>query len=197
MINDEMLEKISDKLKKPYVQMKAEDFERLPRKCKELFFACMESDPINGDEYIPFYVSELICKEAQSPIEQIFYTAFNIVSFHSKYNFYLIPQYVTNTKEAYRSDFAFETDIIEKDGNLKFKEWFCLLIECDGHEYHNSSKDQVARDNKRDYELKKLGYDILHFSGSQIYRDPIGCAKDVYSYILNRIEVVQPCQAES
>lgn len=58
-----------------------------------------------------------------------------------------------------------------------------LVIECDGHSFHEKAKKQVEKDNKRDYDLKMSGYDILHFSGSTLYNKTEQCAKDVFNYI--------------
>ena len=59
-----------------------------------------------------------------------------------------------------------------------------LIVECDGHEFHEKTKDQVEKRNKRDYNLKMQGFDILHFSGSEIYKDPVGCARKCIDYII-------------
>ena len=35
-----------------------------------------------------------------------------------------------------------------------------ILIECDGYEFHQKTKKQVENDNKREYDIKMLGYNI-------------------------------------
>jgi hypothetical protein len=50
------------------------------------------------------------------------------------------------------------------------------VIECDGHDYHERTKEQAAHDRARDREMQRLGYLVLRFTGSEIWRDPIGCA---------------------
>ena len=62
-----------------------------------------------------------------------------------------------------------------------------MVIECDGHDFHKLTKSRVSHDNQRDYDLKIAGYDVLHFSGSQIYSDPYKCAKEVYEYIKSKV----------
>lgn len=54
-----------------------------------------------------------------------------------------------------------------------------LVIECDGHDYHERTKEQAARDRKRDRTLTSLGYCVIRFTGSEIWRDPWQCAFDV------------------
>lgn len=60
---------------------------------------------------------------------------------------------------------------------------FCYAIELDGYDYH-SSKAQMNKDYERERELQKLGYKVIRFTGSQIYKDPFGCAKEVIEMIL-------------
>jgi len=54
------------------------------------------------------------------------------------------------------------------------------VIECDGHDYHDLTKKQASRDRKRDRVLQDLGYRVLRFTGSDICRDPFGCAEEVW-----------------
>jgi hypothetical protein len=57
-----------------------------------------------------------------------------------------------------------------------------LIIECDGHDFHERTKEQAARDRARDRELQANGFTIFRFTGSEIYRDPIGCASQVVKW---------------
>ncbi len=58
-----------------------------------------------------------------------------------------------------------------------------VFIECDGHDFHERTKQQAARDRKRDRQLQQSGTPILRFTGSEIYADPIGCAIEVFDII--------------
>ena len=60
-----------------------------------------------------------------------------------------------------------------------------IIVECDGHEFHQKSKQQVEKDNQRERDLKKLGYEVVRFSGSEIFKDAEKCVKDLLD-ILNR-----------
>lgn len=57
-----------------------------------------------------------------------------------------------------------------------------MVIECDGHEYHERTKKQAARDKKRDRELQAMGMAVFRFTGSQIHNDPGSCASEVISF---------------
>jgi len=51
------------------------------------------------------------------------------------------------------------------------------IIECDGHDFHERTKEQAARDRARDRAAQSAGYMMLRYTGSEIYRDPLGCAR--------------------
>lgn len=149
-------------------------FLNMPRKVQEMFFDDIErASRITGE-------LEIIDTFCESPIEKIFYFAFLLRS-----NIPLEPQYeVTANGKSYRADFCFISDNWPW---FKTKNPVAVIIECDGHEYH-TSKQQVIRDNERDYDLKLAGAEVIHFSGSQIFRDPHKCAKDAEELILKKLK---------
>jgi very-short-patch-repair endonuclease len=55
-----------------------------------------------------------------------------------------------------------------------------VIIECDGHEFHEKTKEQAANDKRRDRDLVKNGYTILRFTGSEIYKDASKCVGEVF-----------------
>lgn len=57
-----------------------------------------------------------------------------------------------------------------------------LVIECDGAHYHGSP-EQVERDKRRDRYCTACGMSVMRFSGSEIHRDPRGCAAEVGLWI--------------
>ena len=62
-----------------------------------------------------------------------------------------------------------------------------IVIECDGHDFHEKTKAQVTKNNERDMDLKKAGYDVIHFNGSQIFNNPMKCANDTIDLIIENI----------
>ncbi|MGQ4661316.1 hypothetical protein [Lysobacter sp. F6437] len=74
-----------------------------------------------------------------------------------------------------------------KDGDWFYRVDFLLVcgrkplfrrafaIECDGHDWHEKTKEQVARDKLRDRRLLLDGITPVRFSGSEIHRDAAGC----------------------
>jgi very-short-patch-repair endonuclease len=59
---------------------------------------------------------------------------------------------------------------------------FNLVVECDGFQYH-STKEKFVADRQRDRLLKKNGFDVLRFSGSEIYKDPAKAGIELYQYL--------------
>ncbi len=57
-----------------------------------------------------------------------------------------------------------------------------FVIECDGHDFHERTKEQAARDRKRDRDLQRLGVPILRFTGSEIFRDLDHCIDQVDTF---------------
>lgn len=62
--------------------------------------------------------------------------------------------------------------------------WRKLVVECDGHEFHEKTKDQVARDKAREREIVSAGYEIFRFSGSEIWRNPLDCAGQISDWMV-------------
>lgn len=170
-------------------------FDKLPQRCKEIFFEysylyCMGEMQSNPSGFI--LVSGLyIDEECKSPIEQILAFALSIVSYEkedaNKPTLYLTSQKCIEANNCrYYADLYFDTNYILEEG-FKACNDLKLVIECDGHEFHEKTKEQVIKGNERDYNLKLSGYEVLHFSGSQIFNEPLKCAFEIFDYIEKRV----------
>ena len=53
-----------------------------------------------------------------------------------------------------------------------------LVVEADGKAWH-TKPEQVQADEKRESRIRALGYDIIRFTGSQIWQNPVLCASQV------------------
>lgn len=88
----------------------------------------------------------------------------------------------------YRVDFLIDRvdELPEPVEGKPAKEWPVkrytsqLIVECDGHDFHEKTKEQAKRDKKRDRELQKCGYAVFHFTGSEIWNDAFKCAAEAY-----------------
>ncbi|ACL58471.1 endonuclease domain-containing protein [Methylobacterium nodulans] len=82
------------------------------------------------------------------------------------------------------ADFLLSVQRIE-DGAV-----FRVVVECDGHEFHERTKEQAARDRSRDRALQARGCVVMRFTGSEVYRDPVRCACEALDWCLARMTEV-------
>ena len=90
--------------------------------------------------------------------------------------FYIIPQLRIGS---YRADFAL---VIQTDGYS-----FRLAVECDGHDFHEKTKEQAAHDKARDRFFLERGWPVMRFTGSEIHRDAPKCANQAMDFLLRAI----------
>ena len=55
-----------------------------------------------------------------------------------------------------------------------------VVVECDGHAFHERTPEQAAHDKRRDRFMTRAGYKVLRFTGSEVYRNLWGCVSEVY-----------------
>jgi very-short-patch-repair endonuclease len=94
----------------------------------------------------------------------------------------IVPQYNWN---GYRIDLALRVP------DYRFK-W--LFIECDGHNFHERTKEQAARDRQKDRDIQAAGVPILRFTGSEIHRNLEACAAQVFQFLDDRADDWLPGQ---
>jgi very-short-patch-repair endonuclease len=75
----------------------------------------------------------------------------------------------------------YRADILIMSKNLA-GQWMKLVVECDGHDFHERTKEQAAKDRSRDREMQGAGYTVFRFTGAEIYRDPVKCAQQVVAW---------------
>jgi very-short-patch-repair endonuclease len=51
-----------------------------------------------------------------------------------------------------------------------------LIVECDGHQFHERTKHQARYDRRKDRALQELGFKIFRYTGSEIWDDAFHCA---------------------
>lgn len=86
----------------------------------------------------------------------------------------------------YRADLVVEaiTDLYELNAAR-------VVVECDGFNFHDRTRDQACRDRARDRYMQREGYVIARFAGDEIVERPFECAFDVYDLILRNALRVQ------
>lgn len=85
--------------------------------------------------------------------------------------------------ESFRVDFLVS---MVREENDRSQEPIQLVIECDGHDFHEKTKEQARKDKSRDRELKMLGYEVFRFAGSEIWASASQCAYQAVEFIDSR-----------
>jgi very-short-patch-repair endonuclease len=132
-----------------------------------------------------------LCRRCESPIEALLLAAMhshNRVGGMRHYHFCLAdkPSPVPAFDEAafiytqvcvgeYRPDILILDATLPM--NLREPRW--MIVECDGHEYHERTKEQARRDKKRDRFFTAKEFKVLRFTGSEIWADPDACAEEI------------------
>lgn len=143
------------------------------------------------NEIIDYHKASLVnaIEDCESPIEMIM--AMQLYEASNRYSLTLsglgielygfVPQatYDFDGKK-YRSDFSAYILDTTDDREHGF------IIECDGHDFHEKTKEQAQRDKERDRLFTKNGYTIIHFTGSEIVRR--NCGEEVFQIILKHFE---------
>lgn len=110
-----------------------------------------------------------------TPIEKIMAVElYKARSGYGENNFRLAPQHKIMN---YTADFYIEYQSIGMELPIK------IVIECDGHEFHEKTKQQASKDKKRDRDLTTSGYLVLRYSGSDIVNDPYTIHRDLNDII--------------
>lgn len=64
-----------------------------------------------------------------------------------------------------------------KDG----KQMSAVIVECDGHDFHEKTESDRRYEKQRDRYFQRLGYKVIHFTGSEIVKDPFAAAAEAIS----------------
>ena len=62
-----------------------------------------------------------------------------------------------------------------------------LVVECDGHDYHDRTKEQASRDRRRDRALQTDGWRVFRFTGSDIWHDAGGCVAQCFDFLAQAV----------
>ncbi len=58
-----------------------------------------------------------------------------------------------------------------------------LVVECDGHEFHERTKEQAQKDRSRDRTLQSVGLTIFRFTGVELFANPATCAVECLTHL--------------
>lgn len=111
----------------------------------------------------------------ESPLEAAFFRCWSVMDQRMESGcidvrmFSLTPQVEAH---GYRIDFVVTPE--------KPMRGFKFAIELDGHEFHERTKEQATRRNRRDRELAAAGWTVVHVSGSELYRQPYETVSEIW-----------------
>ena len=177
----------------PDIPLNLEIFLTLTRRSQELIFGCINSNnkkalyhlsTLNG--FINYYQTlGMFNGSPKSPIEEIYHIADIIYNYEirgakntSNIGFPYLQYEINVNDKKYIADFYYSG---KKHGSERGN--YKVVVECDGHDFHERTKQQVKYDNERELELLTAGYDVVRFSGHQIYENPIMCVYKVHEFI--------------
>ncbi|UYL93794.1 putative endonuclease [Geobacillus phage vB_GthS_NIIg9.7] len=128
-----------------------------------------------------YYITSAL--NCESPIEQLLLLHLLGLREHNHFKDFdsdayvmILPQKeVEYEGNKYRIDIAIEIKFMNKT--------HLFAIECDGHEFHEKTKEQALRDKKRQRDLTALGYHVIRFTGSEIWHKPSKAAHEVIKLI--------------
>lgn len=132
---------------------------------------------------------EIINQEIKSPIEQLFLIAIKAMCLGSDVPFNPDPYYsesnnwqhgpglhISMQKEIgkYRADFlVWQEKMAGKFGLGP------IVVELDGHDFHDRDKRQRSYEKARDRFFVKEGYRVMHYTGSDVVANPLKVAFEV------------------
>lgn len=61
-----------------------------------------------------------------------------------------------------------------------------LIVEVDGHDFHEKTKEQASRDKRRDRALQKAGFQVFRYSGADVWRDVMRHADEAIHAVMGK-----------
>lgn len=77
----------------------------------------------------------------------------------------------------------YKADIVIMAALNAYNRCIKVAIECDGHDFHEKTKQQASKDKARDRYMQSKGWSVLRFTGSDIFKDPMACAEEISKFV--------------
>jgi very-short-patch-repair endonuclease len=151
------------------------------------------------------YIFERWAEKCQSPIEHMLagqlYAATLLGNRFEPCGHYIVGCETRNTSDAERFPKGIKVEVWPQEKVGRYLVDFLLIggprqsdnaliyivVECDGHDYHERTKEQAAHDRGRDRAMQAAGAHVLRFTGSEIYRNPEKCCLEILSFLEEKI----------
>lgn len=157
-----------------------------------------------GEFYDSMYC-DCIEQGMQSPIEHILYVAFNTIARLNDYEpsdpvdigdeHYIvgIDLWCQHRIGKYRVDFlAFYGKYPRRGEKGYFQHSKKLVVECDSQSFHERTEQERRYEKARDRYLQTKGYTVFHYTGTEIFKEPMRIAKEIIAYLTDsNIEELQ------
>ena len=128
-----------------------------------------------------FNLTRVVAPQFESPIERIMYVVLRD-EFNNGFDRGMIKLECQKKIGKYTVDFYLL--YMSDTGPVEF------IIECDGHNFHEKTKEQAKHDKKRDRFFTSNGYIVLRYTGSEIVGDYRNLTKPIWSVIVQRDQVI-------
>jgi very-short-patch-repair endonuclease len=161
--------------------------DRLSHHALELARMLTDSEPIVAEHFLEQRILSVIddlhgelcdLHTCESPIEQLLFIYLVEEARNRVSSIRIRPQKTFHFGEkTYRADLYLDLFDANRPG---------IVVECDGHDFHEKTKAQAAKDKSRDRAFQAEGYAIIHFTGSEIWNRPYNCAFEAIDLLLNR-----------
>jgi very-short-patch-repair endonuclease len=92
----------------------------------------------------------------------------------------------------YRADYVLEYRVGDPQQNART----VMVVECDGHDYHERTKQQARHDKRRDRYMTASGLRVLRFTGSEIFADANKCASESLQVLIGILPIKAWADAE-
>lgn len=119
--------------------------------------------------------------KCESPIEKLMYLS--LKKFFERFEYFIDEYILTIDCQEKIGTSNYRADIVISFANVEKRVIHLYAIECDGHEFHEKTKEQVKRDRSRERYMMKEGYKVIRFSGSEIVEGASECACEVWNII--------------
>lgn len=176
------LEEFAQEGLEDYRQRKLELLESEVSQLRELLFRC--ESPL--EQRLLLALIDTFVAEPRGGIDDLHLSGMLTFPDIDRFNITIRQQYKISVRgKEYRADFLVSLE--HRDSSAD--DWTRLLqlvVEVDGHEFHERTKAQAQYDKSRDRAFTKQGFLVLRFTGSEVFRSPEIVAGEIESFLISR-----------
>jgi very-short-patch-repair endonuclease len=132
---------------------------------------------VKKDGWREWLISRYAGKKSDSPIEALFTASFDLL--RDRLQVPMAPVVRLEQQVAighYRADVVLTCKTPSGDEKR-------LVVELDGHEFHERTKEQAAKDRSRDRWMLQQQLTVIRFTGSEVWNDPFTCCEQTAEHI--------------